>query len=100
MDIEGSEWQFFEDIYALPGSTILATQLLVEFHFPGNVSAVLRTFDALLADNFRVFAVEPNYYCDGGCCAKNLVEYAFVKVSNTGEVCTPLPDSLHLPTGC
>ncbi len=101
MDIEGSEWDLFHDLFNRPKATLPATQLLVEFHFPGNVSVVLQTFDALLADNYRVFAVEPNYYCDEGCCARDMLEFAFIKVSDDGEICTPSANSpMQLPSGC
>ena len=100
IDIEGSEWELFNDLYAQPNSTLSATQVLVEFHFQGNITVVLQTFDRLLADNYRVFAVEPNYYCQEGCCARDLLEFAFVKVSVRGEICTPHAHSSLLPPGC
>lgn len=40
MDIEGHEWNVFGDFYAKPGSRLPATQLLVEFHWPGNSDRV------------------------------------------------------------
>jgi hypothetical protein len=107
IDIEGHEWGLLSEYYATPDANLPATQLLVEFHFPDNAAIVWQVFDMLLADNFRVFASEPNYYCGDGCCAKNLIEYAFIKVTPDGHVCVPRGHStvgnrfsLQLPHGC
>ena len=35
VDIEKSEWDMFRDFYAEENATLPVTQLLVEFHFPG-----------------------------------------------------------------
>jgi len=35
VDIEKSEWEMFKDFYAEENATLPVTQLLVEFHFPG-----------------------------------------------------------------
>lgn len=40
MDIEGHEWDVLSDFYAKPGAQLPATQLLVEFHWPGNADRV------------------------------------------------------------
>jgi hypothetical protein len=88
IDIEWHEWSVLSDFYSTPGATLPATQLLVEFHFPNDLAKVLKVFDLLLADNFRVFSVEPNYYCGDGCCARDLLEYAFIKVAPSGHLCT------------
>lgn len=69
---------------------------------------VLQVLDAILADKFRIFSVEPNYYCEEGACAKNLLEFAFIKVSDDGHVCSPHSHSHNmgmnaavlLPNGC
>ena len=104
MDIEGSEWDLFQQIYDSSQASLMATQLLMEVHFRDNVTRVLQTFDKLLADNFRVFSVEPNYYCNEGCCARDLVEFAFIKISDRGEICTPhtknTDAALKMPAGC
>ena len=104
MDIEGAEWELLQHMYSVPKASLKATQLLMEVHFPNNLTVVLETFDKLLADNYRVFSVEPNYYCEDGCCAKNLLEFAFIKVSDRGKICTPDPHArsaqLKLPAGC
>ena len=88
MDIEGFEWELFQDFYA-SGAKLRATQVLIEFHFPGSTKMVWEVFDLLHADNYRIFSVEPNYYCDKGACAKNLLEFAFIKVSDHGQICAP-----------
>ncbi|BDA51472.1 probable methyltransferase-like protein 24 [Coccomyxa sp. Obi] len=120
IDIETFEWELFSDFYASEGATLPATQLLVEFHWnwshhvPGpspaitwNQSLIWDVFDKLEADNFRVFAVEPNYYCDNGCCAGDFLEFAFIKVSPNGQICTPgrsddmsKAGKVALPYGC
>ncbi len=105
MDIEGYEWSLFTDFYKTPGARMPATQLLVEFHFPGQIGTVWEVLDAILADNYRVFSVEPNYYCWDGACARDLLEFAFIKVSDHGQICAPLHQvSKHqavvLPPGC
>ncbi len=51
--------------------------------------AAWQVLDALLADKYRIFSVEPNYYCEDGACAKNLLEFAFIRVSENGHVCSP-----------
>ena len=92
MDIEGAEWQVLESWFKVQNRTLPATQLLVEFHFldgkTGLETLVAPLFELLLSDGYRVFATEPNYYCGDGCCASNLVEYAFIKVSRHGHVVT------------
>ncbi|CAL8465623.1 g5159 [Coccomyxa elongata] len=120
IDIETSEWELFSDFYAAQGASLPATQLLVEFHWnwsahvPGPAPAITwdqaiiwEVFDKLEADNFRVFAVEPNYYCNQGCCAGDFVEFAFIKVSPGGQICTPVQSTgtskagqTVLPHGC
>ena len=105
MDIEGYEWSLFADFYKTPGARMPATQLLVEFHFPGNITMVWEVLDAIIADNYRVFSVEPNYYCWDGACARDLLEFAFIKVSDRGHICAPLHqaskhESVVLPPGC
>ncbi len=40
IDIENHEWDVFGDFYATPGARLPATQLLVEFHWPGNADRV------------------------------------------------------------
>ena len=40
IDIENHEWDVFGDFYAKPGARLPATQLLVEFHWPGNADRV------------------------------------------------------------
>ena len=47
-----------------------------------------QVLDAILADKFRIFSVEANYYCEDGACAKNLLEFAFIRVSDDGHVCS------------
>ena len=64
------------EFYATPGRRLPATQLLVEFHFPGSARTVWSVLDSILADGYRVFSVEPNYYCNNGCCAKDLIGVA------------------------
>ena len=91
MDIEGAEWPLLESWYRVQNSTLPATQLLVEFHFQAGMdleSVVAPVFELLTGDGYRVFATEPNYYCENGCCASKLVEYAFIKVSKHGHVVT------------
>ncbi len=68
----------------------------------------MQVLDVLLADKYRIFSVDPNYYCDDGACAKNLLEFAFIRVSDNGHVCAPHshPGSAEegagmiLPHGC
>ena len=88
MDIDGSEWELLQDFYK-SGAKLPATQVLIEFHFPGSTKAVWEALDLLLADKYRIFSVEPNYYCDEGCCARDLLEFAFIKVSDHGQICAP-----------
>ena len=76
-----------QDFYAEKDASLPVTQLMVEFHFQGARTA-FHVLDKLLGDGFRVFSVEPNYYCDNGCCAKDLLEFAFIKVSPTGQICS------------
>jgi hypothetical protein len=87
IDIETHEWGVLSDFYSTPGASLPVTQLLIEFHYP-TLEMFLKVFDLLLEDNFRVFSVEPNYYCGDGSCAKILVEYAFIKVAPGGQLCT------------
>jgi hypothetical protein len=91
----------------LPGATLPASQLLVEFHMPRDIGTIFDVIDLLLADNFRVFSAEPNYYCGNGCCASIMTELAFEKVTPDGHVCIPHGYStagdnslVQLPTGC
>ena len=88
IDIEGFEWELLVDFYK-SGAKLPATQLLMEVHFPGSNKVVWEVFDMLLADKYRIFSVEPNYYCQEGCCAKDLLEFAFIKVSDHGQICAP-----------
>ena len=88
IDIEGFEWELFKDFYR-SGARLPATQVLVEFHFKGESAEVWEVLDLLLADKYRIFSVEPNYYCEEGCCAKDLLEFAFIKVSDHGQICAP-----------
>ena len=59
---------------------------------------------SFLATDLEFFSVEPNYYCDNGCCAKDLLEFAFIKVSPIGQVCSPRSRAATLrealPHGC
>ncbi|EIE18098.1 hypothetical protein COCSUDRAFT_45640 [Coccomyxa subellipsoidea C-169] len=108
MDIEGHEWDVFLDFYAQPDARLPATQLLVEFHWPGSADKVWKVLDVLLADKYRIFSVEPNYYCEDGACAKNLLEFSFNRVSDNGHVCAPHSHTssaeegagMTLPHGC
>ena len=104
IDIESHEWDLFSEFYATEGASLPATQILVEFHFPGKVAIVWDVFDKLLADNFRIFSVEPNYYCMDGCCAKDLIEFAFIKVAPNGNICSVQKDEVSgsgtVPHGC
>ncbi|BDA47034.1 probable methyltransferase-like protein 24 at N-terminal half [Coccomyxa sp. Obi] len=88
VDIEGHEWDMFLDFFT-SGAHLPATQLLVEFHWPGSAEKVWKVLDTILADRYRIFSVEPNYYCEDGACAKNLLEFAFIRVSDDGHVCSP-----------
>lgn len=88
LDIEGGEFSLLSNFYADKNASLHVTQLLIEMHFPGTVSVVWDVFDKLSADGFRVFSTEPNYYCQHGCCAKDLVEFSFIKVSSDGRLCT------------
>ena len=88
IDIEGYEWELLRDFYK-SGAKLPATQILMEVHFKGVNQVVWETFDMLLADKYRVFSVEPNYYCMEGCCAKHLIEFAFIKVSDHGQIVHP-----------
>ena len=95
IDIEMHEWGLFTDFYrgssaGDAGPRLPATQLLVEFHFPGQAATVWEVLDLITADNYRVFSVEPNYYCENGCCARDLIEFAFIKVSDEGQICAPI----------
>ena len=91
------------DFYAEKDASLPVTQLMVEFHFQ-NASTAFHALDKLLGDGFRVFSVEPNYYCDNGCCAKDLLEFAFIKVSPMGQICSPRSRAAALrealPHGC
>ena len=93
LDIEGGEFSLLSNFYADKNASLHVTQLLIEMHFPGTVSVVWDVFDKLAADGFRVFSTEPNYYCQNGCCAKDLVEFSFIKVSSDGRLCTPQESS-------
>lgn len=90
MDVEGGEWQILEDWYKSGRGSLPVSQLIVEFHSDFAVNGVEGTvapvFEMLALDGFRVFAVEPNYYCLGGACAATYVEYSFIKVSKHGRV--------------
>ena len=71
MDIEMHEWGLFLEYYKEhPGAKLPATQLLVEFHFPGEAAKVWEVLDLITADNYRVFSVEvrQEYSC-GHCLA-------------------------------
>ena len=106
IDIESYEWSLFTDFYAVHGARLPATQLLVEFHFPGQAATVWEVLDAILADKYRVFSVEPNSYCENGCSARDLQEFAFIKVSDQGQICAPMHQAnkhegtIVLPPGC
>ncbi len=135
IDIEGHEWELFTVFYSSPNARLPATQLLVEFHWIGAETAwkvgsgatdlpcsyctllnlleaytmlyAYQVLDAILADNYRVFSVEPNYYCLEGACARNLVEFAFIRVSNDGHICSPRSftqgsgfEDMQLSNGC
>lgn len=69
-------------------------QLLVEFHF-STLPAVLKAFDGLAAQGYRVFSVEPNYYGD----ARNLLEFAFIKVCEPGKGNVPKTSWYPQPCG-
>lgn len=105
IDIEFHEWELFADFYSRRGASLPATQILVEFHFQG-LAKTWATFDHLLADNYRIFSVEPNYYCVDGNCGypARVFEYAFIKVTSSGHICAPLTDAssgkIILPHGC
>lgn len=58
---------------------------MIEFHF-STLPVALKAFDGLAAQGYRVFSVEPNYYAD----ARNLVEFAFIKVCEPGTGNVPL----------
>ena len=91
IDIEGYEWELLQDLYKL-GAKLPATQVLIEFHYHpmrGSTKLIWEVLDLLLADKYRVFSVEPNYYCSEGACARDLLEFAFIKVSNHGQICAP-----------
>ena len=63
----------------------------------------LQVFDALLADNFRVFSVEPNYCCQDGASAKDNLEFSFMRVNSDGHVCSPHTEhttAMAMPHGC
>ena len=40
IDIEGHEWDVLSDVYAKSGAQLPTTQLLIEFHWPGNADRV------------------------------------------------------------
>ena len=50
--------------------------------------------------------LQPNWYCNDGLCARDLVEFAFIKVSRDGQICAPMHQpgkhggGLVLPQGC
>ena len=86
----GGEWEFLLDWYKSGRGTLPVGQLLIEFHYTkakeGLEGTVAPVFEALAEDSYRVFATEPNYYCKEGCCARDYVEYAFIKVSKHGRI--------------
>ena len=106
MDIEQHEWELLRDFYSREEATLPVTQLMIEFHFYGDLAIVWEVLDKLLADNFRVFAVEPNYYCRDGLCARDLLEFALIKVAPNGNLCVPSQDhdqsiaGGHMLPGC
>ena len=65
---------------------------------------MIEVLDRLLADGFRVFATEVNYYCPDALCANDNIEFALIKVSQTGHVCLPHPKEykgeMSWPKGC
>ncbi|CAL8471740.1 g11282 [Coccomyxa elongata] len=98
IDIEGHEWDLFLDIFD-SGAHLPASQPLVEVHWRGSAGTVWKVMDAILADGYRTFSVEPNYYCWDGGCARDLLESAFIRVSEDGHLCTPRLKH-RLPAGC
>ena len=105
LPLQGHEWELFQDFYATQNASLPVTQIMVEFHSRvRGVAPVFHVIDKLLADNFRVFSLEPNYYCDNGCCARDHVEFALIKVSPNGQICSPhsyeAAGKEFLPHGC
>ena len=94
MDIEEAEWEFFRDFYSSGNASLPVTQLLIELHTSNpadgsSLQKVVDFFQRLFDDDYRIFSVEPNYYCGGGACAKDHTEYAFIKVNKAGHVVRP-----------
>lgn len=69
------------------------SQFLIEFHFR-SLPLVLKTFDGLARQGYRIFSVEPNYYADAG----NLLEFAFIKVCEPGK--GNVPEKSWYPRPC
>ena len=94
IDVEDAEWEIFKDFYSSGNASLPVTQLLIELHTsnPADGSMlqkIMDFFQRLLDDDYRIFSVEPNYYCLGGACAKDHLEYAMIKVSKAGHVVRP-----------
>ena len=94
VDVEGAEWDILQDFYSAGNASLPVTQLLIELHTsnPADGSmlpTVVRVFQLLLDDGYRVFSVEPNTYCLAGACAKDHVEYSLIKVDKAGHVVRP-----------
>lgn len=93
VDVEGAEWAVIQDYYA-GNASLPVTQLLIELHTsnPADGSmlkTVVKVFQLLLDDSYRIFSVEPNTYCLAGACAKDHIEYSMIKVSQAGHVIRP-----------
>ena len=94
VDVEGAEWDIVQDFYSIGNVSLPATQLLFELHASNAADGsmtqrVVDFFQLLLDDGYRVFSVEPNYYCGGGACARDHVEYSMIKVDKAGHVVRP-----------
>lgn len=82
MDIEGGEWDVLSAM--LKANSLPFNQLQLEFHF---ISITLQTgldvLAKLTAAGYRVFSVEPNFYCHpgGDGCPGAFYEYSFIKGS-------------------
>ena len=94
VDVEGAEWALIQEYYSPGNASLPVTQLLIELHTSNPpdgsmLQTVVKVFQLLLDDGYRVFSVEPNTYCLGGACAKDHVEYSMIKVSRAGHVIRP-----------
>eukprot|EP00884_Botryococcus_braunii_P008595 jgi/Botrbrau1/17737/Bobra.0127s0002.1 len=89
VDIEGSEWDFLEDILAQPGP-VPFTQLQIEFHYyPAqghNIGRIRQLLLKMLAKDLRVFSTEPNYWWLNS--GYECIEYSYLQVDRKGQVVT------------